>query len=176
LAAAAFRDDEQGIIPRAVAEVFKLLDENDLVDFSVRVSYMEVYKEVFRDLLEVETASKDIHIREDERGNIGRFAWKTGARSGLSRDVQNYITVQKFGFGESLERLLCSPMLHLFDQKYGKSNTLRQILFFNRHFSSLQCYMILHKYADLLLKKHFLILSMLKIILILRLIVFFLSL
>ncbi|TRY92468.1 hypothetical protein DNTS_028175 [Danionella cerebrum] len=66
----AFRDDEQGIIPRAVAEIFKLLDENDLIDFSVRVSYMEVYKEVFRDLLEVETASKDIHIREDEKGNV----------------------------------------------------------------------------------------------------------
>ena len=68
---AAFRDEEQGIIPRAVAEVFKLLDENDLNYFSVRVSYLEVYKEVFRDLLEVETASKDIHIREDDKGNIG---------------------------------------------------------------------------------------------------------
>ncbi|XP_052417964.1 kinesin-like protein kif7 [Carassius gibelio] len=66
----AFRDDEQGIIPRAVAEIFKLLDENDLIDFSVRVSYLEVYKEVFRDLLEVEAASKDINIREDEKGNI----------------------------------------------------------------------------------------------------------
>uniref|UniRef100_A0AAR2JZ56 Kinesin motor domain-containing protein n=1 Tax=Pygocentrus nattereri TaxID=42514 RepID=A0AAR2JZ56_PYGNA len=65
-----FRDDEQGIIPRAVAEIFKLLDENDLTDFSVRVSYLEVYKEIFRDLLEVETASKDIHIREDDKGNI----------------------------------------------------------------------------------------------------------
>ncbi|XP_067104941.1 kinesin-like protein kif7 [Osmerus mordax] len=65
-----FRDEEQGIIPRAVAEVFKLLDENDLTDFSVRVSYLEIYKEDFRDLLEVETASKDIHIREDDKGNI----------------------------------------------------------------------------------------------------------
>ncbi|MGH0140891.1 UNVERIFIED_CONTAM: hypothetical protein FKN15_049145 [Acipenser sinensis] len=63
-------DEEQGIIPRAVAEIFKLLDENDLSDFSVRVSYLEVYKEDFRDLLEVETASKDIHIREDDKGNI----------------------------------------------------------------------------------------------------------
>uniref|UniRef100_A0A3B4V9E4 Kinesin family member 7 n=1 Tax=Seriola dumerili TaxID=41447 RepID=A0A3B4V9E4_SERDU len=62
-------DEEQGIIPRAVADVFKLLDENDLTDFSVRVSYLEVYKEEFKDLLEVETASKDIHIRED-KGNI----------------------------------------------------------------------------------------------------------
>lgn len=66
-----FRDEEQGIIPRAVADVFKLLDENDLNDFSVRVSYLEVYKEEFKDLLEVETASKDIHIRED-KGNIGK--------------------------------------------------------------------------------------------------------
>uniref|UniRef100_A0A673ARJ9 Kinesin motor domain-containing protein n=1 Tax=Sphaeramia orbicularis TaxID=375764 RepID=A0A673ARJ9_9TELE len=64
-----FRDEEQGIIPRAVADVFKLLDENDLADFSVRVSYLEVYKEEFKDLLEMETASKDIHIRED-KGNI----------------------------------------------------------------------------------------------------------
>ncbi|KAM9764760.1 kinesin-like protein kif7 [Menidia menidia] len=64
-----FRDEEQGIIPRAVADVFKLLDENDLSDFSVRVSYLEVYKEEFKDLLEVETASKDILIRED-KGNI----------------------------------------------------------------------------------------------------------
>ncbi|XP_072321803.1 kinesin-like protein kif7 [Eucyclogobius newberryi] len=65
----AFRDEEQGIIPRAVADVFKLLDENDLSDFSVRVSYLEVYKEEFKDLLEMGTASKDIHIRED-KGNI----------------------------------------------------------------------------------------------------------
>uniref|UniRef100_H3CV76 Kinesin family member 7 n=1 Tax=Tetraodon nigroviridis TaxID=99883 RepID=H3CV76_TETNG len=64
-----FLDEEQGIIPRAVADIFKLLDENDLTDFSVRVSYLEVYKEDFKDLLEVETASKDIHIRED-KGNI----------------------------------------------------------------------------------------------------------
>lgn len=65
-----FLDEEQGIIPRAVADIFKLLDENDLTDFSVRVSYLEVYKEEFKDLLEVETASKDILIRED-KGNIG---------------------------------------------------------------------------------------------------------
>ncbi|XP_066558011.1 kinesin-like protein kif7 isoform X1 [Amia ocellicauda] len=65
-----FSADEQGLIPRAVAEVFKLLDENDLHDYSVRISYLEVYKEEFRDLLEVETSSKDIHIREDDKGNI----------------------------------------------------------------------------------------------------------
>ena len=54
-----------------MAEIFKLLDENDLMDFSVRVSYLEVHKEEFKDLLEVETASRDIHIRED-KGTIGK--------------------------------------------------------------------------------------------------------
>ncbi|XP_062998619.1 kinesin-like protein KIF7 [Elgaria multicarinata webbii] len=63
-------EDEQGIIPRAMAEAFKLVDENDLLDYTVRISYLEVYKEEFRDLLQVETASKDIQIREDDKGNI----------------------------------------------------------------------------------------------------------
>ncbi|XP_064422088.1 kinesin-like protein kif7 isoform X3 [Latimeria chalumnae] len=63
-------EEEQGIIPRAIAEIFKLIDENNLTDYTVRVSYLEVYKEDFRDLLEVETASKDIQIREDDKGNI----------------------------------------------------------------------------------------------------------
>ncbi|XP_063781863.1 kinesin-like protein KIF7 [Pseudophryne corroboree] len=63
-------DDDQGIIPRAMAEIFKLVDENDLIDYTIRVSYLEVYKEEFRDLLEVQTSSKDILIREDDKGNI----------------------------------------------------------------------------------------------------------
>uniref|UniRef100_A0A5S6NU99 Torsin-4A n=1 Tax=Xenopus tropicalis TaxID=8364 RepID=A0A5S6NU99_XENTR len=63
-------EDEQGIIPRSMAEIFKLIDENDLIDFTLRVSYLEVYKEEFRDLLEVHTTSKSILIREDEKGNV----------------------------------------------------------------------------------------------------------
>ncbi|XP_070619597.1 kinesin-like protein KIF7 isoform X2 [Erythrolamprus reginae] len=63
-------EDEQGIIPRAMAEAFKLMDENDLLNYTVRVSYLEVYKEEFRDLLQVDTASKDIQIWEDDRGNM----------------------------------------------------------------------------------------------------------
>lgn len=68
---ASINEDEQGIIPRAMAETFRLIDENDLIDYMVRVSYLEVYKEEFRDLLQVDTASKDIQIREDDKGNVG---------------------------------------------------------------------------------------------------------
>lgn len=55
-----------------MAEAFKLIDENDLLDCLVHVSYLEVYKEEFRDLLEVGTASRDIQLREDDRGNVGK--------------------------------------------------------------------------------------------------------
>ncbi|XP_053514887.1 kinesin-like protein KIF7 isoform X3 [Artibeus jamaicensis] len=67
---ASLHEDEQGIIPRVMAEAFKLIDENDLLDCLVHVSYLEVYKEEFRDLLEVGTASRDIQLREDDRGNV----------------------------------------------------------------------------------------------------------
>uniref|UniRef100_A0A8C3RJA6 Kinesin family member 7 n=1 Tax=Chelydra serpentina TaxID=8475 RepID=A0A8C3RJA6_CHESE len=79
----AINEDEQGIIPRAMAETFKLIDENDLIDYTVRVSYLEVYKEEFQDLLQVETASKDIQIREDDKGNIVLYGVKETEVEGL---------------------------------------------------------------------------------------------
>ena len=41
------------------------------VEFEVHVSYIEIYLEKLRDLLELETSSKDIHIRENDKGNTG---------------------------------------------------------------------------------------------------------
>ncbi|KAL2300779.1 hypothetical protein Nmel_013669 [Mimus melanotis] len=80
---ASINEDEQGIIPRAMAETFRIIDENDLIDYTVRVSYLEVYKEEFRDLLQVDTASKDIQIREDDKGNIVLCGVKESEVEGL---------------------------------------------------------------------------------------------
>ncbi|XP_035165965.1 kinesin-like protein KIF27 isoform X10 [Oxyura jamaicensis] len=66
---ASVSEDEKGIIPRAIQELFQHISENHNVDFRVKVSYIEVYKEELRDLLELETSVKDLHIREDEKGN-----------------------------------------------------------------------------------------------------------
>ncbi|KAM8792873.1 kinesin-like protein KIF27 [Eudromia elegans] len=66
---ASIAEDEKGIIPRAIQELFQRISENDNIDFSVKVSYIEVYKEELRDLLELETSVKNLHIREDEKGN-----------------------------------------------------------------------------------------------------------
>lgn len=49
-----------------------LLQEHPSRDFSLRASYIEIYKEELRDLLDWETSSKDLNIREDEKGNTGK--------------------------------------------------------------------------------------------------------
>ncbi|XP_029776464.1 kinesin-like protein KIF27 isoform X2 [Suricata suricatta] len=62
-------EGQKGIIPRAIEEIFQNISENSSIDFNIKVSYIEVYKEDLRDLLELETSMKDLHIREDEKGN-----------------------------------------------------------------------------------------------------------
>ena len=37
------------------------------------VSYIEIYMEELRDLLDVDTSSKDMYVREDDKGNTGIF-------------------------------------------------------------------------------------------------------
>ncbi|OWK62516.1 Kinesin-like protein KIF27 [Lonchura striata] len=61
--------DERGIIPRAIQELFHHISEHRNINFHVKVSYIEIYKEELRDLLDLETSMKDLHIREDEKGN-----------------------------------------------------------------------------------------------------------
>ncbi|XP_022094268.1 kinesin-like protein KIF27 [Acanthaster planci] len=67
--AATLTEDEQGIIPRAVQHMFSIIEENHNVDYNLNVSYIEIYKEELKDLLDLETNSKEMHIREDEHGN-----------------------------------------------------------------------------------------------------------
>ncbi|XP_053263998.1 kinesin-like protein KIF27 isoform X3 [Podarcis raffonei] len=66
---ASVAEEERGIIPRAIEEIFQIISENHNIDFTVKVSYIEVYKEELRDLLELETSMKYLQIREDEKGN-----------------------------------------------------------------------------------------------------------
>lgn len=57
-------------------DLFLLLGEKrengDDVEATVRVSYMELYMEELRDLLELHTIHKELLIRDDEKGNTGR--------------------------------------------------------------------------------------------------------
>ncbi|XP_045174185.2 kinesin-like protein KIF27 isoform X3 [Mercenaria mercenaria] len=63
-------EDEDGIIPRAVRQMFDTLSIDKSVNYTVKVSYIEIYKEELRDLLELNVDNKpDLHVREDDKGN-----------------------------------------------------------------------------------------------------------
>lgn len=63
--------EQPGVIPRAVCEVFKLVkakDEDEGWDYSIGMSYLEIYNEKVLDLLSPST--QDLPIREDKDKNI----------------------------------------------------------------------------------------------------------
>ncbi len=51
--------------------IFLLQENSSKTVFKVKVSFIEIYKEEARDLLEFEGARKDLHIREDDKGTTG---------------------------------------------------------------------------------------------------------
>ncbi|KAG7223455.1 hypothetical protein INR49_015559 [Caranx melampygus] len=92
-----FSDEEGGIIDRLAQGVFALLGEkmknSDGVEATVRVSYMELYKEELRDLLELKTSHKDLHIREDEKGNTV----VVGAKEVVVNSAEELLSVLEMG-------------------------------------------------------------------------------
>jgi len=65
-------DDElMGLIPRTVGKMFeKIADAPEDVEFSVRVSYCEIYLEKIRDLLDEFGTKSNLQIREDPQNGI----------------------------------------------------------------------------------------------------------
>ncbi|KAM9858618.1 kinesin-like protein KIF27 [Aulostomus maculatus] len=65
-------DEEGGITNFIAQELFLLLEENrksNAVESKVQVSYLELYKEELRDLLELPPNHKQLHVREDKDRN-----------------------------------------------------------------------------------------------------------
>lgn len=58
------------------------------MQFKVKVSYIEIYMEELRDLLNLETSHRDMHVREDEKGNTGM--------AGLQNSVHSYLPLLKW--------------------------------------------------------------------------------
>lgn len=72
-----FTAEDGGIIDLVAHDVFVLLGKatqnSDVEKATVRMSYMELYREELRDLLELHTTHKELHIREDDQGNTGHL-------------------------------------------------------------------------------------------------------
>lgn len=65
-------DDEPGIIPQAILEVFNYIKADPDREFLLRISYLESYNETLRDLLcpPGEKKDKELRIHEDPNGRI----------------------------------------------------------------------------------------------------------
>ncbi|XP_069097594.1 centromere-associated protein E isoform X2 [Pleurodeles waltl] len=59
-----------GIIPQAIHDVFKVINEIPNREFLLRVSYMEIYNETVTDLLCDDRKKKPLEIREDMNRNV----------------------------------------------------------------------------------------------------------
>eukprot|EP01031_Cornospumella_fuschlensis_P050333 gene50333-61579_t len=78
-------DEEAGIIPRALQQVFHYLhvhQPNHVAN--VRVSMIEIYNDECKDLLHPEIPARDIMLREDKHGRI----FFTGAREEVIQSVR----------------------------------------------------------------------------------------
>lgn len=63
-------DDQRGVIPRAVEDIFKYINncDDEETTFMVRASYIQIYNEVISDLLKNERSN--LQIREDSKKGV----------------------------------------------------------------------------------------------------------
>lgn len=61
--------ESRGIIPRVVDTIFATIDESsENIEFELKVSIMEIYKEEIKDLLDI--SNKALKIRSDVKGGV----------------------------------------------------------------------------------------------------------
>ena len=65
-------EELQGIIPRSIAQIFDFInsDENKTTKFELKFSMLEIYQEHLHDLLNPETNSLDLKIKERRNKGI----------------------------------------------------------------------------------------------------------
>ncbi|XP_067903586.1 kinesin family member 4 isoform X2 [Heterodontus francisci] len=63
-------DPSVGVIPRVINMLFRMIEENSDNDFTLKISYLEIYNEEILDLLHPSREKSQIHIREDPKEGI----------------------------------------------------------------------------------------------------------
>jgi len=80
----------EGILHMAANDIFQLISQTSDRDFLLRVSFVEIYNEIIRDLLDPETPT--LQIREDPRKGVYIDAYET-----IITDFESILTALKTG-------------------------------------------------------------------------------
>ena len=57
--------ENPGIMPRAILDLFEMIEKEDNLDFKIKISYIEIYNETLRDLLT--NSEHTIDLRDDPK-------------------------------------------------------------------------------------------------------------
>lgn len=67
-------NDDMGVIPRSVKQIFEIVKDNFTFDFTITVSFMELYQEILYDLLSDKPRDQcTLEIREDVHKGVVQF-------------------------------------------------------------------------------------------------------
>uniref|UniRef100_H3CKG8 Kinesin motor domain-containing protein n=1 Tax=Tetraodon nigroviridis TaxID=99883 RepID=H3CKG8_TETNG len=117
-------DDEGGIIERVARDLFGCLDErlknNDNDVATVHVSYLELYMEEVRDLLDLPINQKGLAVRDDVNGNTGKW-WREPVESAVNSAEELLSLVEM----SSAARQTCTTGMN---DKSSRSHTVLTIL------------------------------------------------
>lgn len=87
-------DDTKGIIPRAVEALFDGVSEADEnIEFTFKVSYVEIYLEKIRDLLDETRLKNNLTIREDKLKGV----YIAGVTEEYVTSVDELLNIMRFG-------------------------------------------------------------------------------
>ncbi|TNM89693.1 hypothetical protein fugu_003927 [Takifugu bimaculatus] len=115
-------DDEGGIIEHVARDVFGYLDEklksNEIDVATVHVSYLELYMEEVRDLLDLPTNQKGLNVRDDINGNTV----VVGARESAVNSAEELLSLVEMS---SAARQTCTTRMN---DKSSRSHTVLTIL------------------------------------------------
>lgn len=97
----------RGIIPRACDSLFESIKKrNDVLEYSVKCSFLEIYREHIRDLLSTETEFKDLKIRND----ISKGIYVQSLIEKFVYSPQDILNIIKEG---AMQRVVASTSLNL---------------------------------------------------------------
>ena len=114
--------DHRGLLPRAVSLLFKEVETNTEAKITVRVSYMEIRKDVIYDLLSsstdgVKCHSPSVYVREDHDGNCSI----KGLKQQIVRSEEE--ALESFFLGKSFRKFYKNP----FNETSSRGHTVFRI-------------------------------------------------